>query len=139
MQKTEFYSEAHLIVAAIRILQHRNSVPPSIEEISKITSFSLEQTGLLCRKLNALEIIEITEGAFGTRLFIKNYLAIEEIPADKKESRLDEELKKFKDSKSDITQKIESIKAEQQKKQNDLFAELEKKLKKESGGKKGVD
>ncbi len=137
MKKTDFYSEAHLIVGAIRILQHRNSVPPSIEDISKITSFSLEQTGLLCRKLIVLEIIEMTEGAFGTKLFIKDHLAIEDIPADKNESRLDEELKKFQDSKSGITQKVESIKAEQKQKKQDLFAELEKKFKKETEGKNG--
>lgn len=139
MKITDFYTEAHLMVAAIRILQHRNTIPPSIEDISKLTSFSLEQAGILCRRLIELNIIEMTEGGFGTKLFVKNHLAIEDIPVEKKENRLDEELRKFKNSKSGISQKIESIKAEQQKKQQDLFAAIEKKFKKESAGNKGGD
>ena len=59
MLKTDFYTEAHLFVAAIRILQHRNAVPPSIEDISKIMTLSLEHAGIVCRKLIDLEIIEM--------------------------------------------------------------------------------
>ncbi|MDH3343972.1 MAG: hypothetical protein OEL58_01930, partial [Desulfobacteraceae bacterium] len=74
----------------------------------------------------------IVEGAFGTRLFLKNHLKIEEISRDKKADSLEDAVKKFQSSKKDMTQKVELFRAEQAKKQKDLFAELEKKLKKGS-------
>ena len=72
----------------------------------------------------------MAEGAFESHLFIKDHLKIEEIPRDKKEDKLGEALKKFKDSKKDFSKKIESFQAKNAEKQKALFAELEEKLKK---------
>ena len=130
MQHPDLYSNAHLVVAAIRIFTHKNSKHPSLNEICKTLSFSLEQGNLVCKKLKDLGIIDVVEGAFENHLFIKDHLKIEEIPRDKKEDRLEEALKKFKDSKKDFSKKIESFQAKQAEKQKALFAELEEKLKK---------
>lgn len=132
MQHPDLYSNAHLVVAAIRIFTHKNSKHPSLNEICKTLSFSLEQGNLICKKLKDLGIIDMVEGAFEIQLFIKDYLKIEEISREKKEDRLEEALKKFKDSKKDFSKKIESFQAKQAEKQKALFAELEEKLKKGS-------
>jgi hypothetical protein len=132
MKHPDLYSNAHLVVAAIRIFTHKNSKHPSLNEICKTLSFSLEQGNLICKKLKELEIIDVVEGAFENHLFIKDHLKIEEIPRDKKEDRLEEALQKFKDSKKDFSKKIESFQAKQAEKQKALFAELEEKLKKGS-------
>jgi len=132
MQNPDLYSNAHLVVAAIRIFTHKNSKHPSLNEICKTISFSLEQGNLICKKLKDLGIIDVVEGAFENHLFIKDHLKIEEIPRDKKEDRLEDALKKFKDSKKDFSKKIESFQAKQAEKQKALFAELEEKLKKGS-------
>ena len=132
MQNPDLYSNAHLVVAAIRIFTHKNSKHPSMNEICKTLSFSLEQGNLICKKLKNLGIIDVVEGAFENHLFIKDHLKIEEIPRDKKEDRLEDALKKFKDSKKDFSKKIESFQAKQAEKQKALFAELEEKLKKSS-------
>jgi len=131
MKDQDFYTNAHLIAAAIRILEHRNATPPSIDEVCQTLSFSLEHGRLICRKLQKMEIIDMVEGTYGTRLFIKNHLQIEEIPRGTKESKLGDELKKFQDSQKKFTQKIESFQAEQEKKKKNLFAEIEQKMKKE--------
>jgi len=132
MQHPDLYSNAHLVVAAIRIFTHKNSKHPSLNEICKTLSFSLEQGNLICKKLKDLGIIDMVEGAFENQLFIKDHLKIEEISREKKEDRLEEALKKFKDSKKDFSKKIESFQAKQAEKQKALFAELEEKLKKGS-------
>lgn len=132
MQHPDLYSNAHLVIAAIRIFTHKNSKHPSINEICKTLSFSLEQGNLICKKLKDLGIIDVVEGAFENHLFIKDHLKIEEIPRDKKEDRFEDALKKFKDSKKDFSKKIESFQAKQAEKQKALFAELEEKLKKGS-------
>lgn len=132
MKNSDLYSNAHLVVAAIRVFTHKNSKQPSMDEICQTLSFSLEQGNLICKKLKDLGIIDVVEGAFENHLFIKNHLKIEEIPKDKKEDRLEEALKKFKDSKKDFSKEIESFQAKQAEKQKALFAELEKRLKKGS-------
>lgn len=130
MENTDLYSDAHLTVAAIRVLERRNSVPPSIEDVYNFLSFSPEQGNYMCRKLDGIGAIEIVEGAFGTRLFIKNHLALEDIPKGMKTSSMDEELKKFQDSRKELTQKVALIQAQQAEKKKNLFAELENQLKK---------
>ena len=136
MQGKDFYSDAHLVVAAIRILEHQNSTPPSIDEVCRVMSFSLEQGNFVCRKLNEMNIIDVVEGAFGTKLFIKNHLLLEEIPKGATEDNLEKELKKFQNTKKDYSQKIKLFQTEQKKKKKNLFAELEKKLKKDLDKKK---
>ncbi|MFQ5484915.1 MAG: hypothetical protein ACE5DO_06240, partial [Desulfobacterales bacterium] len=113
---------------AIRILEHRNSSPPSVENVCDTLSISLEQGNFLVRKLQALKIIELVEGPYGTRLFIRNHLIVEKIPKDSKEGGIEDEIKQFQNSKKDYTRKIESFQIRQAEKQKNLFAELEKKM-----------
>jgi len=132
MQHSDVYENAHLVAAAIRIFTHQNSRHPSIDEICRILSFSLEQGNLICKKLKDMGIVDVVEGAFENHFFIKDHLRIEEIPRDKKEDKLEDALKKFKDSRKDFSKKIESFQVKQAQKQKALFAELEEKLKKGS-------
>ncbi|MBW1746809.1 MAG: hypothetical protein U9N47_09865 [Thermodesulfobacteriota bacterium] len=136
MKGKGFYSDAHLVVAAIRILEHQKFASPSIDEVCRTISFSLEQGNFVCRKLNEMNIIDVIEGAFGTKLFIKDHLLLEEIPQGAIEDNLEKELKQFQNAKKDYIQKIELFKSEQEKKKKNLFAELEKKFKKDLDEKK---
>ena len=132
MKNRDLYSSAHLVVAAIRILEHRNTVPPSIDEVCQTVSFSLEEGSFICKKLHEMGIVNLVEAAHGNRLFITNHLKIEEIPREEKRDKFKEELKKFQSDRNKFAQKIESFQAEQAKKKKNLFAELEDKLKKGS-------
>ncbi len=128
MKEIDLYTKAHLVVAALRILEHQVNVSSSIEKVCQMISFSLEHGNLICKKLGEMGIIEIVEVAYGTKLFIKDHLKIEEIPRGASESKLEEELQKFQSSKKDLSKKIKLFKTEQAKKQKKLFAQLEKKL-----------
>ncbi len=127
----DFYSNAHLTVAAIRICEHRNSTPPSLEEICDTLSFSIEKGSLILRRLKEMDIIDVVKGSYGDRFFISDHLKLEDIPRGQEENKLEEELKKFQDTQKALSQKVESFKAEQAKKKKDLFSEMEKKLKAE--------
>jgi len=129
MKPDDLYTNAHLFVAGIRVCENRDSAQPSIEAVCQLLALSLEQGNFVCKKLIEYGVIEMVEGAFGTRLFIKDHLKIEEIPQEEKGSDLEEEVKKFKDSKKEFAQKIESIQAAQAEKKKSLFADVEKKLK----------
>jgi hypothetical protein len=137
MEHKDQYSQAHLVVSAIRLLEHQHSAPPSIEAICESLSYTLEQGHMICRKLEELGIIGIVEGAFGTRLSIKDHLAIEQIPRGVQESLLDKQLKAFQSNRQGRSKEIESFRAKQEEKKKALFAEIEKKLKGQASPKPG--
>jgi hypothetical protein len=138
-KQNDFYVQAHLMVAAIRVFEHKNSRPPTIGDLCQTIDFSIEKGNFICRKLEELDIIEAVEGSYGTRLFVRDHLKIEDIPRGESENNFEEELKKFQDNRKALSQKIETFQAEkietfqaeQKKKKKDLFAEMEKKLKNE--------
>ncbi len=129
MKTKDPYSSAHLVVSAIRVLEHQQSAAPSIEDVCQTLNFTLEQGLMICRKLAEMTIIEIVEGAFGTRLYVKDHEKIEQIPKERQESHLDKELKAFQSARKDRTKEIESFQAKQAEKKKNLFAEIEKKFK----------
>jgi len=129
MKDTNFYGNAHLVVAAIRVLEHEKTRPPSIDEVCGALSVSLELGHMLCRKLQDMDIIEVLEGSYGTRLFIRDHLKLEDIPKESTEPGLEAAIRQFQDSRKEMAEKVASIQADQAEKKKNLFAELEKKLK----------
>jgi hypothetical protein len=131
MDSKSLYAEGQLFVAAIRILENQNGAPPALAQIAKIIGVSIEQTGLISRRLREAGIVDQVEGAYDNRWVIADHLKLEGLPRDVEASQLDSALKKFQSERSQMTQKIESIKQQQAQKQKDLFADIEKKLKKD--------
>jgi FtsZ-binding cell division protein ZapB len=129
MQENDFYSNAHLVVAAIRIIEHQKSSEPTVDAICRFLSFSPEQGNFICRQLREMGILDSIESAYGVRLFIKNHLKLEEIPRGEQDTRLEKELAKFQNHREEIDQKVKTFQSEQAQKQKDLFAALGKKLK----------
>jgi hypothetical protein len=129
--REDFYTEAHLLVAAIRVHEHVHSRPATLEDVCRLLALSAEHAGIISRKLEELGAIEAVQGSFGTRLFLRDHLKLEEIPRGELGRKLEEEVKKFQDTQRSFTQKIESLRVEQAGKKKNLFAEMEKKLKEE--------
>jgi hypothetical protein len=135
-KKIDFYNEAHIFVAAIRIFEHLNSRPPSVDELCRTINFSIERGNFISRKLEALDILEAVKGSYGTRLYVSDHLRIEDIPRGEPGSKMEDEVKKFQDSQKAFSQKMETLQAEQKQKRKDRFADMEKKLKEEIEKKK---
>ncbi|MDM8514749.1 hypothetical protein QUF76_00990 [Desulfobacterales bacterium HSG16] len=133
MPDNDFYSQAHLIVAAIRVLEHKNRTGPSVEAICDLLNLSVEQGYRVVNQLRDMDIVKIMTGNYGTRIYIVNHLAIEEIDPDEKADTLEQEIAKFRDNREEIEKKVEEFRATQEQKQKDLFAELEEKFKKGVG------
>ncbi|MFZ3049046.1 MAG: hypothetical protein WA151_24280 [Desulfatirhabdiaceae bacterium] len=125
----DFYHKAHLLVAAIRILEFTHHHAPSIEEIVELLSVSMEEAGLITRKLADMGIVEMISAGSLMRLFIKDAVKIEEIPRGTTQSQIDRELANFRNTRKEFVEKIESLQASQSEKKKSLFADLEKKLK----------
>lgn len=131
MKNKSSYEEGHLFVAALRVLEHQNNTPPDMKQISQLLKLSNEQTSLICRRLLELGIVEQVEGAFGDRWSVADHLKLEELPRDVTASQLDNEIKKFQSERNKLAEKVASIKEQQEQKKKDLFADIEKKLKKD--------
>jgi hypothetical protein len=125
----DLYADAHLVVAAIRFLEHTRKTPVNQQDLAEALGFNLERVLFICRRLEETAAIECLKGAFGDRIVIKDHLKLETLPRGEQESKLDEELKRFQKERGKMSQKVETLKADQKKKQQDLFAEIERKLK----------
>ncbi|MGB3224346.1 MAG: hypothetical protein WBB23_16215 [Desulforhopalus sp.] len=124
------YNEAHLFVAAIRLLLHLKGTAPPVEEVCTMLNISVESGLVVCRKLKKLSIIEVIEDPFSTRLVIANHLEIENLPREiKKEDGLSKDIELFMAKKKNMDQKVEDIQAALKKKKQDLFNDIEKKMK----------
>lgn len=124
------YNEAHLFVAAVRILQHLKGTAPPVEEVCAMLDISVESGLVVCRKLKKSGIIELIEDPFSTRLIIDNHLEIENLPREiKKEDGLSKDIALFMAKKKNMDQKVEDIQAALKKKKQDLFNDIEKKMK----------
>ena len=56
MEAGPVYELGHLIVAAIRVISHRESRPPTLKELGDLLGFSPEFTGQLIRGLEEKNI-----------------------------------------------------------------------------------
>jgi hypothetical protein len=129
MKPNDLYSTAHLFVAAVRVLDHREGAPPAIESVCRLLDYSEEKGSYLLNRFKEQGIVDTVKSGFNDRIVVGNHLAIEELPRDTEESRLEQELKKFKKGRDVMKEKVASIKAQHDQKKQDLFAEIEKKLK----------
>ena len=129
MKPTDLYTTAHLFVAAVRVLDHQNGAPPALEAVCRLLDISEEKGSYLLNRLKELAIVDTVKSGFNDRIVVADHLAIEDLPREAEESRLEQELKKFRKGKDVMKEKVASIKAQQDQKKQDLFAEIEKKMK----------
>jgi hypothetical protein len=130
MKPNDLYETAHLFVAALRVLDHRDGLPPMLADVCRLLDYSDEKGSYLLNRFKELNIVDTIRSGYSDRIVVGDHLAIEALPRGGEESRLEQELKKFQHGKGVMQDKVASIKAEQARKKQDLFAEIEKKLKK---------
>ena len=80
MKPNDLYTTAHLFVAAVRVLDHRDGAPPALEAICRMLDFSEEKGSYLLNRLKDQRIVDTVKGGFNDRIVVANYLAIEDLP-----------------------------------------------------------
>lgn len=128
-EKFSLYESAHLFVAAVRLLAHKDQSPPDIDQVCDMLHLSQERGGFICRRLEDIGALEAVKSAYGLRLFVCDHLKIEDIPKGGVPDRLQDELHKFQAAQKDVASRIKTMQAEQKEKKKSLFEEIEKKLK----------
>lgn len=126
------YTEAHLIVAAVRVFLHKTGTLPKIEDVCSMLGMSDEAGYSAIRKLAKLGIIDALEDPFSIKLSVANHLEIEKLPKTSQEEKgLAKEIEKFQTEKMKAEKKVADIQAEIAKKQKDKLAAIEAKFKKD--------
>lgn len=126
---TNPYEQGHLFVAALRVFLHKNRRPPSVQDISQMLDISTEMGHYLCNRLARLEVLEVVEGAFEERIYLKDHLRLEELPKEEKVSNFEEEVQRLKEEREKRRLEIEKLQAAQGGKKKELFSDLERQLK----------
>ncbi len=130
MDKSSLYHTAHLIVAAVRVLDHQKGVPPSVTEVSRTLSLSAEEVHAACNMLEKKGVLQIVESAAGQRLYVSDPKPLEKLPREKQRSDMEKELKRFASEKKAQMTRLASRATSEVKRRKDLFADLDAKLKK---------
>lgn len=123
------YKEAHLMVAAVRILEYRHQSPPTLEQAAGMLCVSIEEAGRLCRKLVSMGIIETLEKSDEIRLFIGNHRLIEQIPDKAEKNQLSAELEKFRRQKKAERKTIDELRSRQEAKRKKIKEQIQHQLK----------
>lgn len=131
--QTDLYTQAHLFVAAVRIIGHQKDAPPTLEQVAGTLNISLEQCHRLCRRLCEKGIVRHLESAFDSALYIQDHQLIETLPKDPVSNTLADEVERFQKQKPNFDDKIKAFKAQQAEKRQNLFADLKKEFKDKLG------
>jgi hypothetical protein len=88
-------AQAHLLVAAVRILAHKTGRPPAVEELADLLGWSREFCGHLCRGLEAQGILMALKSPFDVRFEVGDHTQIETLPIDESGPKLKDEVEAF--------------------------------------------
>jgi len=129
-------NEAHLLVAAIRILEYRNLKLPLPGEVADLIELSESAVRLQLNSLAELGIVVLVDSAFETHVEIKNYLLIEDLSAEAGPEIADD-LAAFDLKKEEEARKMANLfeSGEHEKKRQDRLSQMDQDLQEFKGRK----
>ena len=133
MVKMSLYEEAHVLVAAIRVFEFKKRVTPSLKDLSELLGMNIDRVTKISNDIKVMGIVDMVAGPFeSVNLVIADHLKIEEISREIKETKMEDEIRKFQEkSKNAYEDKVKAFALESKKKEKELFDALQKKLKEE--------
>ncbi len=101
--------DAHLTVAAIRVLSHQNGQPPRPMEIADLLAEPEAVTRLRIAALVECDIVTQVESAFEDHVEVRDHLAIEDLEVDDTRSELSSDLADFDRRKQEEAEKMAQL------------------------------
>jgi len=129
------FEDGHLVVAAARVLCHRDPKPPRPEDIAELLGLPADFVRNLVVALGALGILNVMENPFEMRVEIGDHTLLENLPRGAEAPSIKEELDTFiqrKKREVEETEKMLSL-DEIEKKKQEKIARLEDEMKKMKG------
>lgn len=127
MEYTPGYEESHLLVAAIRVLSHRDGRSPTPEDAAALLGFSNEKVFVLVHELRKLGVIRALESPFELRLDVGDPVPLESLPKEGTAPSIQGELAEFYSREQEKKEEMERMfrGGEADKKRKDRVARLE--------------
>ncbi|MEZ5064381.1 MAG: hypothetical protein R3B81_06570 [bacterium] len=125
------YDIGHAHVAAVRVAQHREGRPPTMEEVAAILRSTVELTNHRLRTLEALGIVTIVENPFEAHVSVRDHLALEKLPAEADESALSNAVAEFRKRQAEKADEMIRVfeDQEEEKERQERHSDLESGLK----------
>lgn len=136
------YEDGHLVVAALRVLIHREPKPPRPEDLAEMLGLPPDFVRNLVVALGRLGILKVMENPFGIRVELADHALLEDLPRGAESPTIKDELDSFiqrKKREVEETEKMLSLE-EIEKRKKEKLSRLEdemKKMKGKSGPKPG--
>ncbi len=89
--------EGHLIVAALRIIEHREGRPGGPDEVATLLALQREEVAHWCRGLERHGVLGRIENPFDVRYELRDHTRLETLPAAHDASVLREEVDAFRE------------------------------------------
>ncbi len=101
--------EGHLMVAAVRILSHRNSCPPAIEDVAELLNWQPEMARIKAVALHDVDVLLLVDNAYDHHLEVNDHHGLDDLTPDAKTTAMDEALAKFDHKKLEEQQKMDNL------------------------------
>ena len=82
--------QAHLLLAAIRVLGHQQGRPPRPDEVAELLAWPEATVRLQVERLRQLGALSLVESAYATHLEIRDHLSVESLPETISETLADD-------------------------------------------------
>lgn len=121
------YEESQLVVAAVRILVHRDGRSPTSDEVAEFLRLSPEKVHILVHALRQRGALRALEGPFDLRLDVGEMAPLEELPKGKTGPSVQAELEEFHSQQQEKKREMERMfrGGEADKRRKDRVAKLE--------------
>lgn len=122
--------QAHLVVAAVRILEHKHGRPPSLHEVAQLLEQSHEVMGHQVRVLESLDILHTVKSPFDLHVELRDHRKIEDLPQEESGPGFQDEVEDFHRKFEEKQKKLQNLfnSREQEQRQKSRFADLDEEL-----------
>jgi hypothetical protein len=126
------YEDAHLVVAAVRVLAHQASKPPTPEDIAELIGLAPEFARSLVIALKDEGVLRVMENPFEIRVEIGDHTLLEDLPRAAEAPSIKDELDGFLERKRRATEETEKMLSmdEIDKRKKAKLSKLEEEMKK---------
>jgi hypothetical protein len=131
MARKPSYEDGHLVVAAVRVLSHRQAKPPTPEDVAGLLDMPPEFVRTLVASLGALGVLRVMENPFETRLELGDHALLEDLPKSAEGPSIKDELDSFVQRKKKEVEETERMFTveEMDKKKQEKLAKMEDEIK----------
>jgi DNA-binding MarR family transcriptional regulator len=125
------YEEAQIVLAAIRLFQHREKRPPRMKELAEFSCLSLETVHHLCNRLEKVGAIDRIRSAFEDGIVLKESLRAEELREETGSPDIKDDIDKVRVEQERKVQEVEKRFSKDllEKEKQDIFSGIEERLK----------